>query len=431
MNRRIPGSPKTWAPIGILVAGFAVAAVVVATRPELEAREPTRSAPLVEVAHAEIGPVHFVVHGNGVVVPRSEGELVPQVSGEVVWVSPDLVAGGFFEEGEPLARIERADYEAALEEARADLERARSEFGRAKKELGRQRQLADRSVASQSRIDDAENAYAVAEASLRAARAKRARAERDLERTELAAPYQGRVRSESVDVGQFVTRGQAVARLYAVDFAEVRLPLPDRELRFLDLSLRSKRTATEETGTGDTAAGSAQEEALAADDAGPTVTLRAEFAGQRRAWQGTIVRTEGEIDPRSRMVNVVARVADPYGRRSGEATAPLAVGLFVEAEIAGRAVERAIVLPRAALRRGEAGSDHRVWVVEDDGRLSFRDVDVLRVERDRVILDAGVAAGEPVVISRLRGVVDGMAVRVHGTDEPVAQVDAAIVGENP
>ncbi|MGH0036637.1 MAG: efflux RND transporter periplasmic adaptor subunit [Myxococcota bacterium] len=423
MNPKI-GSPRVWAPIAILLGGFLVAAVVVATRPELEPEKRAQPAPLVEVVEASLGPVRFHVYGNGVVVPRSEGDLVPQVSGEVVWVSPDLVAGGFFEEGEPLLRIERADYEAALEEARAMLARARSEFARAEKELARQRRLADRSVAAESRIDDAENAHAVAQATLREAQARLTRAQRDLERTELQAPYEGRVRSESVDVGQFVARGQTIARLYAVDFAEVRLPLPDRELRFLDLSLRPTRTPTP-----DPEAAGAPPPADAPGNT-PEVTLRAEFAGRSHAWQGRIVRTEGEIDPRSRMVNVIARVPDPYGRRSEESMAPLAVGLFVEAEIEGRSVDRAIVLPRTALRRAEQGEDHVVWVVDGDGRLTFRDVDVLRVERDRVVLGGGLLPGEEVVVSPLRGVVDGMAVRVHRAQAPVARLDAT-PGEDP
>ena len=267
-----------------------------ATRPRVEPAPPNVEAPLVRVVRVEPRLVQFTVRAHGTVAPRTESELVPQVAGEVVWVSPALVSGGFFEADEPLVRIDRRDYEADLESARAGAARAESEYRRAAKEHERQRQLADRSVASESRIDDAENAYRAARAARREAQARLERAERDLERTELRAPYAGRVRAERVDVGQFVSRGVAIATLYAVDYAEVRLPIPDRELAYVDLPLAYRSQAASEAGT-ETAA-----------ENSPSVRLHAEFAGRERVWTGRIVRTEGEIDPKSRMVHAVARV---------------------------------------------------------------------------------------------------------------------------
>jgi RND family efflux transporter MFP subunit len=329
------------------------------------------------------------------VVPRRESELIPQVAGVVVWVSPELVPGGFFTAGDPLMRIDPSDYEVGLESARAALARVQSEHARARKESERQRQLAERDIASEARIDDAENALRVTSAGLREAQARLAQAERDLERTELRAPYDGRVRRKSVDVGQFVNRGTPVATLYAVDYAEVRLPIPDRQLAYLDVSLA----------------------ASGADENGPSVLLRAEFAGRQHTWHGTLVRTEGEIDPESRMVNVVARVEDPYARSGGDREAPLAVGLFVDAEIQGRRVEEAVVLPRSALRGAS-----RVLVLTEDSRLRFRDVLVVRVEREDVVIGSGLEAGERVCISPLRAPVEGMAVRVLDA-APVARAD--------
>lgn len=383
-------------PALILLTGLAIVWGLVELRPEVATR-PTRSvAPLVRVVSAEPESVQVWVRTQGTVVPRTESELVAQVAGEVVWVSPNLASGGFFDRGDPLVRIDRADAGVELQSARAAVARADSEFGRTETERERQRRLAERGVTAQARIDDAENAYRVAEAALREARARLARAERDLARTELRAPFQGRVRNKHVDVGQFVNRGATLATLYAVDEAEVRLPLPDRELRWLDLPLGY---ASKELG-----------------EAGPRVVLSAEFAGSRRTWEGRIVRTEGEIDPRSRMVHVVARVEDPYGREQEErAHVPLAVGLFVEAEIAGRELEEAYVLPRTALQSTVEDGDH-LHVVDAEGRLHVRDVEVLRSERDRVLIGAGLQPGERVSLSALPAVVDGMRVRVVGED---------------
>jgi len=420
--------------LGLLGTVFIVVAVLFGVRSKPPAVERPDFAPLVVTETVTPQPYQFVVRAHGSVSPRSESDLIPQVSGEVVAVSPALVAGGFFEKGDVLVRIERIDYEASLESARASLARSQSEHRRAKTERDRQRTLADRSVASQSRIDDAETAYRVADASLREARARLGQAERDLDRTEIRAPYEGRVRSEAVDVGQFVQRGVPIAKLYAVDFAEVRLPLPDRELAFIDLPLvpplsrlraRSlpplveSEGGMEEGGEVEALAAVEQMDRVASDAPEfPSVILRAEFAGKPHSWRGEIVRTEGELDPQSRMIHVVAQVRDPYGiEASGAPPPPLAVGLFVEAAILGREVPEVYVLPRIALREGS-----RVYVVDGEGKLRFRDVEVLRTERETVVVGAGLWSGDRVCISALEGAVDGMSVRERGEADAVAGV---------
>jgi multidrug efflux system membrane fusion protein len=393
-------------PILILAAGVVGIGLLAVFRPKVEARPPPTVAPLVRVVVAERSDVPVRVRTQGTVVPRTESDLVPQVAGEVVWVSPKLVSGGFFEKDDPLVRIDRGDYEVERRSASAAVARVRSEFERAGTELERQRRLKERGVASQARIDDAENAYTVADAALREAQARLTRARHDLERTELRAPFRGRVRSKDVDVGQFVNRGAPIGVLYAVDWAEVRLPLPDRELRWLDLPLGyTDQSSTE----------------------GPPVTLRAEFAGRLREWQGRIVRTEGEIDARSRMVHVVARVEDPYGHDASEDHVPLAVGLFVDAEITGRTIPGAFVLPRAVLQSDGSGAEV-VHVVDGENHLHVRPVQVLRTEREQVVIGRGLEDGDRVSISPLPAVVDGMAVRIPA-EAPPTPVAAPASGE--
>jgi len=148
---------------------------------------------------------------------------------------------------------------------------------------------------------------------------------------------------------------------------------------------------------------------------GPEVQLRAEFAGEPRTWIGRIVRTEGEIDAKSRMVHLVARVEDPYGQNGTTGSAPLAVGLFVDAEIQGRRVENVFVLPRTALRT-DAGSD-LVYVVDAGDRLRFKTVDVLRAKREDVVIGGGLRPGDRVCVSPLAAAVDGMAVRIVSDPE--------------
>jgi RND family efflux transporter MFP subunit len=200
----------------------------------------------------------------------------------------------------------------------------------------------------------------------------------------MTAPYDGRVRSERVDAGQFVRRGEAIGTVYAVDFAEVRLPIHANELAYLDLPI------------------SKAGQALATQS---EVTLSAEFAGTVHSWQGKVVRTEGELDPTTRMVQVVAQVANPYDSR--QERAPLAVGLFVDAMIHGKTISNATVLPRSALRRG-----NQVFVVDEQDRLRFRTVNVLRLVDDQVYIGEGLRGGERVCVSALQSTTDGMLVRV-------------------
>ncbi len=388
MNRRL----KLLLPIAIVITGVLGAVALVVTRPDVETNAPEAMARLVRVVDVTPETVQLRVTTHGAVAPRTESDLVPEVSGPIVWVSPSFTSGGFFEAEDPLVRIDPLDYRVALELARANLARAESELERETKELERQQNLADKQIASPAKLDMAVTAERVARAATRQARANLERAERDLERTEILAPFTGRVRERTADVGEFVNRGAPMARLYATDFAEIRLPISDDELAFLDLPLWYRDDA--------------------GDAEGAVVELRADFAGAEHAWEGRVVRTEGEIDPKTRMVHVIARVEDPY-RRSGDRP-PLAVGLFVEAQILGRETEGVVTVPRAAMR----GTD-QLLVADTDDRLRFRHVQVIRARRDEVVIRSGLEPGDRVIVSSVEAAVDGMEVRPV-TGDPVA-----------
>jgi RND family efflux transporter MFP subunit len=385
------------APVLIVVVGFVFAGVLLGTGPKVEPRAPEVISPLVRVLDIVPRTVRFRVSTHGTVVPRTESDLVPEVSGRVTWISPALVSGGFFSKDEPLLRIDPLDYDVALEESRAGLARAESDLDNAKTDHQRQLDLVQRRVASDVQRDNAANRLRIAEAVLREAQARLARADRDRARTETVAPYDGRVRSERVDVGQFVARGAAIGTIYAVDYAEVRLPVPDEELAYLDLPMSRG----------------------AAENVAPVpVILRARFAGGDHEWLGEVVRTEGELDPKSRMVNVIARVKDPYLQPDGRP--PLSVGLFVQAEILGATADDVVVLPRSAVRRGDS-----VLIVDADSRLRFREIDVLRTARDEVFVRAGLAAGERICVSPLEAATEGMRVRI-GDDTPSSSLSAPL-----
>ncbi len=374
---------KVVMPVLILVVGFAMAGLIIATGPKLEPQAPPPNSPLVRSWSAEPRTVQMSSITHGTVLPRTESDLVPEVSGRVTRLSPAMVSGGFFSRGEVLFEIEALDYEVAVEQAKAAVASAESELISARRAHARQLDLAKKQSTSESLRDDALNRLRIAEASLRESRARLSRAGRDLQRTRVTAPYDGRVRSERVDVGQFVTRGQAVAMLYATDYAEVRLPVHDEELAFLQLPLDGAQNTPDL----------------------PKAVLRAKFAGEEHVWESNIVRTEGELDPQTRMINIVAKVDNPY--RAVDDRPPLSVGLFVEAEILGRVVHNVFVLPRSAIQ-----ANNQVYVIDESNRLDFRDVEILRIVDESVYVTRGFDRGETVCLSTITNAIQGMAVRI-------------------
>ncbi|NIM60012.1 MAG: efflux RND transporter periplasmic adaptor subunit [Candidatus Aminicenantes bacterium] len=320
----------------------------------------------------------------------------------MIEVFPQFASGGFFEKGEILLKVDPLDYELALS-------RWKAQVAQAKLRLAQEEEEASIAQEEWKRLGKKEQAnplvlrepqLAEAKASLDGAQASLKQAELDLQRTKIRAPFDGRVRTKKVDLGQYISPGTALATVYAVDYAEVRLPVPDNEMGYLDccLDYRSKNPAT-----------------LNID-----VTLKANYAGRDYRWSGKIVRVEGEIDPLSHMITLVARVEDPYGRDQRSDRPPLAVGLFVEAEIKGKLVRDVVVIPRSALRGTES-----VLEIDDENKLHFRTVDVLRKDSETVVISSGLEPGERICISQLEAVVEGMKVRVLNEDESNASSSSA------
>ncbi|MDH3643186.1 MAG: efflux RND transporter periplasmic adaptor subunit, partial [Gammaproteobacteria bacterium] len=357
-------------PALVILASIFGAVTLMATAPKLEPSAIEPIAATVRVVEVDPQPIQLSVHSQGTVVPNTESELIPEVSGRVVWMSPSLVTGGYFEEGDVLLRLESNDYQSTLDRARANLTRAEAEFEHARFEYQRLKSLESRQLASRSQMENSLRAFRVAEATMQDAQAAFEQSSRDLKRTAITAPFNGLVRREAVDIGQFVSRGSAIATVYASDQAEVRLPIADRQLAFLNLPVGHRGE-------------------LPLDEQ-PKVTLSAQYAGRELTWQGRIVRTEAQIDTASRMVHVIARVSND------DQEAPLSVGLFVNADIEGLLAQDIVVLPRNSLRNG-----NRVLVVDEEDRLHFRTIEPLRLYQDEVLIKGGLERGERVCISPL------------------------------
>jgi RND family efflux transporter MFP subunit len=368
-------------PALVLVLGLGLAFIIGSNKPALNPilYEPTPRT--VRVTQVHSGSEYLGISSQGTVQPRSQSELIPEVSGRVVWISPSLIAGGSFREGDTLLRIDAADYLSALQRSEAQLKRSEVEYGFSSDELRRLQKLHKQQLASQQQLDSARRTAQVAEANLNDSRASTDQAQRDLARTELHAPFDGLVRNEQVDMGQFVTRGQSIGTIYATDYVEVRLPISADQLAYLGLPISTRGQ-------------------IAQDDR-PPVTVASDFGATRLLWAGELVRLEAVIDERSRMIYGVARLHI----EENEETPLLPVGMFVQAEIRGRKVDNVIRLPRSAMR-----DNNQVLVVDAENRLHFRQVKVLRLEHDDMLISEGLVDGERVCISAMQTVVEGMLV---------------------
>jgi len=386
----------------ILIIGsvFVVVALVAYQKSQTaERKEDTKKAVLVDTIEAEVVSLNFTVNSQGTVRPRTETTLVSEVSGKIVSVAPEFVAGGFFREGEVLLQIDPSDYETGLKRAEAALasrkarladETARSEQAlKDWKNLGRQGQPTDLALRKPQMAD--------ARANVSAAEADVQKARRDLERTSITVPYDGLVRQKSVDIGQYVTPGTRLGVSFAIDTAEVRLPLTNSDLHYLDLPSETEVKNT--------------------DKSFPPVTLSTENGDATIQWQARIIRTEGVVDETSRVIYAVAQVIDPYGVLGQSDQEELKIGTFVNAEIQGLPAENVVVLPRYVLR-----ADHTVLIANDDSELEILPVNVLRAEPRKVYLSGGIEGGAQVVTTTLDAPVPGtkLAIRGHEIATPVA-----------
>jgi RND family efflux transporter MFP subunit len=315
-------------------------------------------------------------------------DIVPQVSGRVTNVTAGFVVGGFFKNGDLLFEIEAIDYELAAEKSRAAV--AKAEF-----ELAQIESRARVAHLEWERIPllekDRPNPLVLYEPQLKDAQAALASALADLKqrlldirRTKVYAPFNCRIRSESIDPGQHVTAGKSVAVACGTDTAEIVVPVSFTELRWL--SVPRKRGEKSE---------------------GSPATVRMDVEGQTFTWHGRVDRSLGEVDPKGRMARLVADVPDPYGIRltSQGKTPDLAEGLFVEVVIEGKTIENIACMPAGALRQNST-----VWVMNDKNRLEFRDVELVRRERQMVLVH-GLEDGEKLILTYLPGAAPGMKLR--------------------
>jgi multidrug efflux system membrane fusion protein len=369
----------------------------------------TDAAPLAVTA-AHLRPCDYTIRipSQGLVRARTESAIIPEVSGTIMEISPAFREGGFFEKGEVLVRIDTRDYDAAAVIAQSNV--AQAERAAAEEEARAAQNLEDWKRLGRAgepgplvaRVPQVAEAKAV----LASAKAAHDRALRDRERCELKAPFAGCIAVKTADVGQYVSPGRELAQIFAIDTAEVALPLHSDYLAFLDLP--------------DSYRG---EESAIPGQAGPEVKLSAQWAGRPCEWTGRLVRSSGAVAVKNLQVHAIAQIDDPYRRRA-PGLPPLKVGLWVEARITGKTIPNVFLIPQSALREGR-----EVLIVDAEQRLRRRQVNVLWMESDAphaVVVNDGLKEGELLCTVALSYAVEGAKAKAAIDESTIPKQRAAI-----
>ena len=370
-------------PIVILSVGVAAMIGFSSMRKPPEEKPKVDNTPIVAVENISVAPMTLEVSSYGIVKPKYETQLVAQVSGQIVELSDVFVRGGFVKKGELLARIDPSDYQAALIDAQATMATARAaletEVAQGKVAEREWKQITD---SSPTELSLRKPQLAQELARVKAAQAAILRAERNLERTEIKAPYDAMIDSRDIGLGSFVTTGTRVGHVLGTAIAEVRLPVADNQLQFL-------------VNKGEQA----------------NVHLNGVFAGKATQWQAQIARSEGVVDNKSRMSYLVAEINDPYRLQSnGGEVAPIRFGSYVNAEIVGTQVAQASVIPRYLV------VDGKVALLDAESKLHYAPIDVIRQQGSNVIVANGLADGDQLIISALDYPIDGMKLALAGEE---------------
>lgn len=384
---------KLLAPVAIIVVTVIVAKLIMSNPPENNRRGPGKSAQMtVEVKTLAAQHYQVMLDSFGTVRPRTQSALVAQVSGQISKVSSQFRDGGFFEKGDVLVTLDDRDYQAEVKIAQSNLMSIKQslleEQARVKQALADWQRLGNGEAPGDLVLRKPQ--LAAAKAKVLSAEAQLDKAHLAVERSQIVAPYAGRILKKNVDLGQVVSPNAQLADIYAVDFVEIRLPIKNNDLALINLP----------------------EEYRNRDIRQPTtpimtpVSLYSDLMGEQ-AWQGEVIRTEGAIDDNAQQLYIVAQISDPYGAKGGHRS-PIKIGQYVTAQIKGKQLEQAMVIPNSAIYQGSY-----VYVVQD-GVLMRREIKTRWKNNQDAIVQSGLEFGDQLVLTSLGQVSSGTPVDILG-----------------
>lgn len=388
-NQSVKKSVKRFAvPLGILGIAIFVSQVIISNPPEAQRFGPSQ-APQMTVEVMDVVPRDYQIKLDsfGVVRPRTESVLVAQTTGQIKSISENFRNGGFFEQGEVLVSLDDRDNKADLKVAKANLLDAKQKLAE-EQARGKQAEEDWRRLGKPGQPSDLvlrKPQLRAAEANVLSAEAQVEKAQLALERTQIVAPYAGRILKKHVDVGQVVSNNSQLAEIYAVDYVEVRLPINNQDLALIELPEEfrfSGETAIEP----------------------PTVAFTSDISANHQ-WQGNVVRTEGAIDENSQQLYIVAQISDPYGEQNKR---PIKIGQYVTATVEGKKLSNVLAIPNKAIYQGSY-----VYLVEN-GLLMRRDISVRWKNDEDAIIRNGLSANDKVVLTPLGRISSGTRVAIKG-----------------
>lgn len=382
--------PRFVIPVLILIVAGIIVSVIFKNPPTAKRFGGAKQAQLiVDAKTIEPRSYRVQVASYGIVKPRTQSILVAQVSGEISFISDSLRDGGFFEKGQMLLSIDERDYLAEVKIAEASLLSAKQalveEQARGKQALADWQRLGSGDAPSDLVLRKPQ--LAAQQANVLSAQAKLEKSQLALERTKIVAPFSGRVLKKHVDIGQVVSNNAQLAEIFATDKVEIRLPINNKDLAFINLP--EVYQSGEKT------------------NQNSLVTFNSDLIGEQ-TWQGTLVRTEGAINDASQQLYVVAQIEDPYSTPvSGQN--PVKIGQYVSATIKGREIPNALVIPNNAIYQGSY-----VYVLDKENQLLRKDISLAWQGESESLVATGLMANERLVVTPLGQVSSGTRVAVIG-----------------
>jgi RND family efflux transporter MFP subunit len=375
----------------VIVLGLGVATYITHKAPKAQKRAPVKAIPVVEVQVVEPGDHRITVPAMGTVVPAREVTLRAQVSGKVLSLHPEFIKGGYIKENDEILKIDPVDYqltvtlaEAKVKDAESALELAEEEANAAKEEWRLLNENTANTKDAPPPLVAKEPQLAAAQAKLKAEQAELKQAELDLKRTSVRAPFNGIVRSKSVEVGSLVTPQDPLAELVGVDEYWIQVSVPIDYLRWISVPNRKGKKESQ-----------------------VRVVHR---SGYQRT--GEVIQLLGDLETEGRMARILVAVKDPLGLNdSDQSIRPLLIGEYVRVEIEGSPLSQVFRIPRVALRENDT-----VWVVGEDSTLDIRPVTTIWRDTQTVFLDQGLDPGDRVIVSDLAAPVEGMKIRMEGAE---------------
>lgn len=379
-------------PILIILVGVVLSAWLINSGPEAKPRPKVRNAIAVDVRKVEFGPQHTTVSIMGTVKPQREVSLKPQVSGEIIWISDNLLPGGRFSADEPLLKIDPSDYRLAEKQLASEVARVEADL---QIELGRQRVAQKEYELLGERVSAEEQALMLREpqrenlrATLEGTRAQLEQAKLDLERTTIKAPFNAVVMSREVNLGTRVSPTTTLATLVGSDAYWIEAPVPSSQLKWLTIGQQGDKTGS------------------------PVRIYDTTTWGPDSFRTGHLIGLTAMVEEQGRMAKLLTEVPDPLALQKTSNKLPkLLLGSYVRVEIEGKTLPHAAAIERDLVRDGD-----RVWIMDDQNRLDIRPVEIAFRDRDLVLVTAGITDGERLVTSNLPSPVQGMSLQVKGAE---------------